>query len=232
MGQGVEEISEYHQRFCHTFRLQVNLTYSPVTRLNAFIFIILLGFLPIIAVSQDKNAIPKNQSIDFSEWDDPKYLAANSAKDEDYLTEEEKQVFYYLNLVRMNPKLFADTYLRHLKNSDDGYESSLYSELQVLKPLPILQPNRKLFESAECHAKECGERGVVTHERFGCTEYFMGECCHYGESDALGIITALLIDQGIESLGHRKICLGEYTELGASIQPHKTYGENCVLDFR
>ena len=62
-----------------------------MTRLNAFIFIILLGFLPIIAVSQDKNAIPKNQSIDFSEWDDPKYLAANSAKDEDYLTEEEKQ---------------------------------------------------------------------------------------------------------------------------------------------
>lgn len=203
-----------------------------MTRLYAFIFFILPGFLPILAVSQDYNSIAIKTSVDFSPWDDPKYLAANSAKDEDYLAEEEKQVFYYLNLVRMNPKLFADTYLKHLKNSDDDYESSLYTELQALKPFPVLQPNRELYESARCHAIECGERGYIGHERFKCKEYFMGECCYYGETDALGIITALLIDQGIESLGHRRICLGDYTELGVSIQPHKTYDENCVLDFR
>jgi hypothetical protein len=201
-------------------------------RFITIIPLILLGILPKIAECQGNSLNHDNPPADYSVWDDPKYLAANSAKNEDYLTVKEKEVYYYLNLVRMNPKLFADTYLRDLKNSDDDYESSLYTELQALKPLPELQPNRKLFESAECHARECGERGIVTHERFTCTEYFMGECCYYGESDALGIVTSLLIDQGVKSLGHRRICLDQYTELGVSIQPHKTYDENCVLDFR
>ena len=168
---------------------------------------------------------------DYSGWEDPKYLAANTARDEDYLTDEEKQVYYYLNLVRMNPKLFADTYLLYLKNSTDSYESSLYLELQRIKPLQVIKPNRRLFESARCHAIESGERGFVGHERFKCEEYFMGECIHYGQSDALQIVKSLLIDQSVKSLGHRKICLGYFTEMGVSIQPHKSYGKNSVLDF-
>jgi hypothetical protein len=184
-------------------------------------------------INDDVKRTAENHLVEFTAWDDPKYLAANSAKDEDYLTDVEKDVYYFLNLARMNPKLFADTFLNHLKVSDNHYESSLYSELQELEPLPVLKPNRNLYESAECHAKESGERGYVGHERFKCKESFMGECCYYGETDALGIIIALLVDQGIESLGHRRICLdGGYTELGVSIQPHKTYGENCVMDFR
>jgi uncharacterized protein YkwD len=174
-----------------------------------------------------------DQPINFSAaWGDPKYLEANSALNEDYLTGEEKKMYYFLNLVRMNPKLFADTYLSQLHYSKDKYESSLFSELQNLKPLPVLKPNRKLYESAKCHATESGERGYVGHTRNKCAKYFMGECCQYGLSDALEIITSLLIDQGVSSLGHRKICLGNYTELGVSIQPHKSYGVNTVLDFK
>jgi uncharacterized protein YkwD len=166
-----------------------------------------------------------------SVWVEPKYPEANSAINEDYLTAEEKQIFYFLNLVRMNPKLFADTYLSDLQNSPDNYESSLYQELQQLQPLPVLKPNRKLFESAKCHAIESGLVGYVGHTRSKCSHYFLGECCEYGLSDALDIVTALLIDQGVPSLGHREICLGNYTELGVSIQPHKSYGVNAVLDF-
>ena len=138
---------------------------------------------------------------------------------------------YSLNLVRLNPKLFADTYLDYLKNSTDYYESSLYKELKRIEPRPILKPNRKLFESAQCHAIESGERGFVGHERFKCEEHFMGECIHYGQSDALEIVTSLLIDQEVKSLGHRKVCLGYFTEMGVSIKPHKGYGKNAVLDF-
>ena len=172
---------------------------------------------------------PQNYS---AEWNDPKYLEANSALNEDYLTVEEKKVYYFLNLVRMNPKLFADTYLSHLRNSKDANESSLFLELQKQTPLPVLKPNRKLYESAKCHATESGESGYVGHERSKCTKYFMGECCQYGLSGALEIITGLLIDKGVSSLGHRRICLGNYTELGVSIQPHKSYGVNTVLDFK
>jgi hypothetical protein len=197
--------------------------------LNTFMFIILSGSLPTSVESQ--NVTNPSRKVDYPEWNEPKYSAANSAKNEDYLTDEEKKVYYYLNLVRMNPKLFADTYLGYLKNSTDYYESSLYLELQLIIPLPVLKPNRKLFESAQCHAIESGEHGYIGHERFQCKKYFRGECIHYGISDALDIVTKLLIDQSVESLGHRKICLENFTELGVSIQPHKEYGENSVLDF-
>jgi len=174
---------------------------------------------------------PETHLVDYTEWNAPEYRIANSAENEDYLTTEEKQVYYYLNLVRMNPKLFADTYLKDLKKSTDYFESSLFQELQKLKPLTILKPNRQLYESARCHARESGERGYVGHERFTCKEYFMGECIQYGESDALRIITRLLVDKSTKSLGHRRICLGTYRELGVAIQPHKTFGKNAVLDF-
>jgi hypothetical protein len=204
----------------------------PMKCLNAFFFINLLVFLPVLSSGQVIFSLPEKPSAGSTAWDDPKYLAANSAKDEGYLTDIEKQVYYFLNLVRMNPKLFADTYLMDMKNSSNGYESSLYSELQILKPLPVLMPERKLYESAYCHAVESGERGYVGHERFKCDEDFMGECIYYGETDALGIVIALLVDEGVESLGHRRIFLDDYTRLGVSIQPHTTYTENCVLDFR
>lgn len=73
--------------------------------------------------------------MDYPEWNDSEYYEANSARDVDYL-----------------------------KNSTDYYESSLYEELQQIEPRPVLKPNRKLFESAQCHAKESGERGFVGHE--------------------------------------------------------------------
>jgi uncharacterized protein YkwD len=211
---------------------------------NLIGFLILSCFLAISGCAQDvissenkpankKEIETSNQPKDFSAaWSDPKYLEANSTLNENYLTSEEKKLYYFLNLVRMNPKLFADTYLSHLRNSGDAYESSLFSELQNLKPLPVLKPNRKLYESAKCHATESGKRGYVGHTRSKCDKYYLGECCQYGLSDALEIITSLLIDQDVSSLGHRRICLGNYTELGVSIQPHKSYGVNTVLDFQ
>jgi len=184
---------------------------------------------PVATKTQRKT---ENPSGGRSVWSNPRYLAANSAKNEDYLTDKEKEIYYYLNLVRMNPRLFANTYLLYLKNSTDYYERSLYSELQHLKPRPILKPNRRLYESALCHASESGTRGYTGHDRLKCSKYFRGECCYYGQSDALTIITNLLVDRSVESLGHRKTCLGNFTELGVSIQPHKTHRETTVLDFK
>ena len=158
---------------------------------------------------------------------------ANTAENEDYLSQQEKEVFYFLNLVRMNPPLFANTYLKkHAGNLNDDYEISLYEELMQLDPLPCLLPNKQCWESAKCHAIISGQTGYVGHERDNCTSYFWGECCQYGPSDPLAIILQLLIDRGVESLGHRRICLGSYDELGVSIQPHTVYGSNAVLDFR
>jgi len=47
----------------------------------------------------------------FKEGDNPVYRLANTAKNETYLTKDEKMVFYFLNLVRMNPELFRETFI-------------------------------------------------------------------------------------------------------------------------
>jgi hypothetical protein len=171
--------------------------------------------------------------LSFEPWNNEKYAEENSAANEDYLTQQEKEVSYYLNLVRMNPSLFAETYmLKHAGHPDDEYETSLYEELKLMEPLPCLKPNKLCWESANCHAVISGKDGYIGHDRKNCSSYFWGECCQYGPSDPLAIILQLLIDRGVESFGHRRICLGLFNELGVSIQPHSVYGSNAVLDFR
>jgi uncharacterized protein YkwD len=177
------------------------------------------------------------------EWKNAKYNIAYTAQNTDYLTENEKLVYYYLNLARLNPPLFAETFLiKYTKwNSSenlslsDYYTGSLYKTLKKMKPVGVLSPEASLFESAKCHAISSGKVGYVGHTRLsnsGCQSKFSGECCSYGQFDALEIVMQLLIDSGVPSLGHRIICLdGGYKTLGASVQPHKTYRFNSVLDF-
>jgi uncharacterized protein YkwD len=197
---------------------------------NPFLGFLVCSLAPWAATAQAYYADPV-PNVEYSEWNDPRYQAADAARDADYLTSEEKKVFFYLNQARMNPPLFAATYLDYLKSSTDYYERSLCQELQQMKPLPVLEPDRRLFESANCHATDSGERGYIGHDRAKCQGYFMGECCHYGNSDALDIVVKLLIDRNVPSLGHRRICLGNYTRMGVSIRPHTTFGKNAVLDF-
>lgn len=165
-------------------------------------------------------------------WNNPVYLQANTAANETYLSEEEKKVFYYLNLVRMNPQLFLNTYLKEIKTSKGEYSKSLCQTLKNMKPVGILQPDTMLYESAKCHAVESGKSGYVGHTRAKCQQYFNAECIAYGVSTGLDIVICLLIDQNVPSLGHRKICLSKnYKELGVSIQPHNGFRVNAVLDF-
>jgi uncharacterized protein YkwD len=99
----------------------------------------------------------------------------------------------------------------------------------------MLYPDNACFISAKSHAYQSGITGYVGHERktpgSKSKEHFNGECCEYGHSDPLDIVLSLLIDVGIPSLGHRVVCLGDYAKLGVSLQPHKRYSINTVLDF-
>jgi hypothetical protein len=184
-------------------------------------------------LDQNKNIPELKFESPFEAWNDKKYSQAFTAANEDYLTEGEKMVFYFLNLARMNPHLFAKTYLvANIGDPNDEYEVSLFDDLNNMQPLPCLKPNQLCWESAKCHALSAGIRGYIGHDRENCSSYFWGECCQYGPADPLEIVLQLLIDRGVSSLGHRRICLGPYTELGVSIQPHGVYGSNAVLDFR
>jgi uncharacterized protein YkwD len=60
----------------------------------------------------------------------------------------------------------------------------------------------------------------------------MAENCDYGNNKAFDIVMSLLIDEDVPSLGHRENILDpEYKYVGTSIQPHKRYDWNCVIDF-
>ena len=83
--------------------------------------------------------------------------AANTAINEDYLTEEEKNIFLYTNLVRLYPRKFYEFYRAYViadgkedKLKSNRYYSSLAKELRSMQPVGVLLPERKMFELAEC----------------------------------------------------------------------------------
>lgn len=180
---------------------------------------------------------------------------ANTAKSVNYLNLEEKEVIRYINLVRMNGEKFFDSYIQPYIDRynavyspkikpNNKYVKSLKTELYSLKSLPLLIPNEKLCLSATYHAKDMGKSGKTGHnssdgasfaarmKKLIGTEYYLSENCDYGFDKGIDIVCDLLIDDGIVSLGHRKNILDtEIRLVGVSIQNHKVYKFNCVIDF-
>ena len=208
--------------------------------------LIILLALPITAFrsipSSVRSEVESPLAVFSPEWNKPEYRVCNTAANTDYLNEQEKKVIYILNLARMNPPLFAQTVVKaypdyagktRLLQSD--YYIGLLAFLKNKKSMPLLSPERTLFESARCHAETSGKTGYIGHNRRTkeCRdiETFMGECCQYGYQDPLSIVMDLLIDEGVPSLGHRIILFKPHTQIGVSIQPHKKYRWNAVLDL-
>ncbi|MEP7237126.1 MAG: hypothetical protein ABI685_04665 [Ferruginibacter sp.] len=210
----------------------------------SFIFIFVF-FCPVLFSQTGtigiKNASPLSA---YSEkWNEVKYNACNTAANATYMSKKEKDVIYILNLIRTNPALFANTVLKKYPAlsgngylaDDEYYFKSLVDTLLTLPAKQMLYPDNDCFISAKAHAYQSGITGYVGHERKSndskLKKHYFGECCEYGHNAPLDIILALLIDEGIPSLGHRIVCLSDYAKLGVSLQPHKRYGTNTVLDF-
>ncbi len=176
-----------------------------------------------------------------AEWNNPKYLVCNTAKNTSYLSEKEKEIIYILNLARMNPQLFCETVVsqaREICNADttsEHYYKSLVATLMAMEPAQLLNPDTVCYSSAKAHAIASGQSGYTGHERQTAEsrskKRFNGECCHYGSSSPIFIVMDLLVDEGVASLGHRRICLNDYSKMAVSMQPHKSFGTNTVLDF-
>jgi hypothetical protein len=176
-------------------------------------------------------------------WDPAIIEKANTAKNTRYLKEAEKEVIFYTNLARADGKLFSDSYLElYLKSNGikpDSFTLSLFKELEFIKDLPMLYPDNELYDIARNHAIKSGKSGKKGHQGFekrfkqaSKTFYAYGENCYYGRDNSLLIVLELLIDNGINDLGHRRNMLDPvYNFVGVSIMPHKESGYNCVMDF-
>lgn len=188
-------------------------------------------------------ACKSNESIvrDFSPAE---IAAANTAANESYLSPIEKEVFYYLNLARMNPKVFARTYIKDYLGAPgytkgyafDERKISLMRRLTTMQPLPIIKPSRKLFDLAECFAIAQGKKGEIGHDRSAtnCNVGYHAECCSYGNyTSGLYYVLELLVDSGEHNaaLGHRNILLGDFLFMGVAQRDHARYRKGVVLDF-
>lgn len=201
-----------------------------------------LSFLLLAFAKPFKEAEQSPLAVYSNEWNNATYKQCNTAAHTNYLDDKEKEVIWILNMMRKNPSLFASTVVKkypdqsgrtRLKNVREY--KSLLKALEKLQPLSILVPDSLSWVSARCHALESGKKGYVGHDRQSknCKSltHFMGECCQYGEETPIDIVMSLLIDEGVPSLGHRVIFLGTYDKIGVSVQPHKSYRINTVLDF-
>jgi hypothetical protein len=200
--------------------------------------------ISLLMMSHQYACMAQNPLAQFSAaWNNVIYKKANTAAKTNYLSSQEKQIIYILNLARMNPPLFASTAVSQFPARIGDHDLvkhpdfiSLLDTLKKLKPLPLLYPDSLCWVSAKCHATSSGEAGYAGHERVTdvCNDasYFSGECCHYGYSDPFSIVLSLLVDEDVPSLGHRKIMLLKgFTKLGVALAPHTAYGINAVLDF-
>jgi len=159
------------------------------------------------------------------------------------LSAQEKKVIDLCNEARADGSAFAEKYLSDLKGSTNSYEKSLLEDLAKVKDVAPLVANEQLCKAARAHANDIGPKGLVQHNSSDGTATFtrvrqyynggaMGENIQFGPSDALSIVRQLLIDNGTESLGHRKNILNPtYIRIGVAIGKHSKYGSMCVQDF-
>lgn len=190
-----------------------------------YLHLIILLILPYL------NQQPQTETI---KWSAKEFAAANTGKDADYLNDVEKETLLYLNLARLYPKKFSKLevvkHRAHLNRSP--YKQSLIKEMNSLQPMEALIPDKTLTEAAKCFAKEPGMLGKTGHHRDRCQKVNYAECCSYGMDNGKDVVLQLLIDHGVPSLGHRRLCLNpRYSKAGLGFYLHTKWDECLVLDM-
>lgn len=179
-----------------------------------------------------------------------------------YLTRVERQLIIELNLMRSDPSGYAKQYLVPIRSCYQGkllnYPDQLpilthegvkaldecIRELEQARPLPIFSPSDGLTMAARDHVMDQGPTGRTGHsgsdgstlldrlDRYGNWDVSVGENISYGFGEARAIVTALLIDDGVPSRGHRKNFLdSSFRFVGVGVGPHRVYDIMCVIDF-
>ena len=209
-------------------------------------FAFMLGMLIMVFLSLTsfRNSNIQNNNDPLSAWDKDILRQANSASAVPYLSDEEKKLIFFTNLCRLQPKLFCTTtvladYLKTHPNNT-SFMANLKKQLMQSKSIVALVPDKELCTMAHDFAKKMGQEGKEGHPDFQkrmqpvMSRYHrVGENCDYGDTTAISAFMNLLIDTSDPvSLGHRKNLLDpNFTSIGVSRQPHKTYRWNFVMDF-
>lgn len=180
-------------------------------------------------------------------WEPKQVEQCRQLSEVGYLSAEEKNTLFYLNLLRINPRKFHDTFFSYYKdslNADESFVKSASADLLRTNPLTLLKPHLLLFDEARKHAIQMGDAGKTGHNDVYGTPYVnrvqhltkkfkrVQENCQYGYDKGLFIVLDLLIDDEISDLSHRKSLLNENIRyVGISIQKHRVFKVNAVMEF-
>jgi uncharacterized protein YkwD len=166
-------------------------------------------------------------------WTTEELASANTAKYIDYLSSEEKNIIFYMNLARMDGTRFFKTYFQdfvdahnqrmkrysnynELKvNRYDSYYRGLEQDLKRAKNLGLLYPDETLTYVSNQHGSDMNKHNMIGHvSSDGRTmvnrieKYYknrgMAENLAFGFSGGLDIVSMLLLDTGIPDVGHRR----------------------------
>jgi uncharacterized protein YkwD len=118
---------------------------------------------------------------------------------------------------------------------------------QNTKPMQMLTPSMGMSQAAKDHTRDCASHNTTGHEgsdgshfwdrvdRYGKINlYHTGgeECLSYGSNTGVDIVLQLLVDDGVQSRGHRKILLNpDASKIGVGFGEHPKYNYMCTLDL-
>ena len=196
-------------------------------------------------------------------WTAEELNAANTAANANYLSTEEKNIILYMNLARLDGgKFFSTCFLQYVETNNEemkqysnydelkidkstSYYKSLKKDLQQIKGLPLLYPDKALCRVAAIQAENLNRHNLTGHiSSTGTTPAMrigklyprkaLAENCEFGNNKGLNIVCNLLLDKGVPSLGHRMNILNttyRFNFVGVSIARHPSYRFCSVTDF-
>jgi len=174
-----------------------------------------------------------NTTIAQNKWTEEELNMANTAKNTGYLSTEEKNIIFYMNLVRIDGEKFFNTYFQdfvqyhNLKmqayrnyndlkvDRTDKYYRGLEIDLKLIKDLPVFYPDELLTYGADQHGSDMKRYNLAGHnskdgrtakDRIGkhYPNRSLAENLAFGFSKGLDNVCLLLLDKGVPDLGHRK----------------------------
>lgn len=178
----------------------------------------------------------------FDKWDAKTLKKAEAYSEEDEIPALEKEIIYLCNLARLNPKLFAQTYLAKYMDENEiknTWTASLIRDLNKCPKLDVIKFDAELTICAKLHAESNGKKGLEGHQnynqrfkKYGSQFGHHGENCDYGNNVALDVVMSLMIDEDVPGAGHRANILDKnFKAVGVAYAPHKTQEHNVVMCF-
>ncbi len=207
------------------------------------IVLLLIGLNPLDTLCQGSIALEDKPFVIQITRDEElgKWLESSTAYRQ--MPKPEKEMLYWVNLMRKNPKGFYDRYIaefiKQYPESGGSNANSLKGDLNKSADLQLLKPSSILQKEANSHAADVARNqkglshqsssGKSFQQRMkdrGITEC-AGENIYEGKEDALRAVILLLIDQGVPGVGHRKALLEpRFNLMGSASVPR---GKNFII---